>query len=44
MKNGVPFDVAMSLPELERAAFAISFGEIDGGVFNFETMRWDDQK
>ena len=40
VRNGVPFDVAFSLPEDERAAWVIALGTLDGGVFDFTTMRW----
>lgn len=40
VKNGVPFDLAFSLGETERAAFCIIFGEIDGGKFDWQQMEF----
>lgn len=34
----------MSLPEHERIAFAVAFGELDGGKFNFDRMEWEKQE
>ncbi|MDB5965530.1 MAG: hypothetical protein JWQ72_2030 [Polaromonas sp.] len=34
----------MSLSELERMAFAIRFGEIEGNTFDFDRMAWEPQK
>ncbi|WP_256367570.1 hypothetical protein [Duganella vulcania] len=44
MKNGVPFDVALSLPEEVATAWTIALGEQDGGEFDFATMRWKPRK
>ena len=41
VKNNVPFDVAMSLEEHEVLAYAIIFGELDGGTWNWSTGQWD---
>jgi DNA-directed RNA polymerase subunit K/omega len=43
VKNGVPFDVAFSLPDEERKAWSIALGEIDGGKFNFDMGRWEER-
>jgi len=40
VKNGVPWDVAMNLDPVERAAFSIAFGTIEGGKFDWEAGRW----
>jgi hypothetical protein len=40
----VPFDVAFSLPEDERAAWVIALGTLDGRQFDFTTMRWEPGK
>lgn len=40
VRNGVPFDVAFSLPDEERAAFVVAIGRLDGGVFDTQAMRW----
>lgn len=42
IKNGIPFDVAFSLPEVELTAYAIILGRIDGGKWNWDRMTWDD--
>jgi hypothetical protein len=36
----VPFDVAFSLPPEDRLAWVVAIGTLDGGVFDFATMRW----
>jgi hypothetical protein len=38
VKNGVPYDVAFSLPEVDVAAYGIIFNEFDGAEFDFG--RW----
>ena len=40
IKNGIPFDVAMSLQEHEVLAYAIIFGKIDGGKWDWSSMSW----
>ena len=40
VKNGVPYDVAMSLDDDWVAAYTIAFGEIDGATFDFNSMSW----
>jgi hypothetical protein len=41
VKQGVPFDVAFSLPNDERVAWLIICGEIEGGKFNWSTAEWE---
>ena len=41
VRNGVPFDVAFSLPPDERMAFVVAFGTLDGRVFNWQSLRWN---
>ncbi len=41
IKNGIPFDVAFSLPEAELTAYAIIFGRLDGGKWNWDRMAWE---
>jgi hypothetical protein len=36
----VPFDVAFSLQADERMAFVVALGTLDGGVFDWQTLRW----
>jgi hypothetical protein len=40
VKNGIPFDVAESWPQNERDAYYIIFSEMNGGVFDWEAMRF----
>jgi hypothetical protein len=40
----VPFDVAFSLPLEERVAFVVALGRLDGGEFDFATLRWKERK
>jgi len=44
VKNGVPFDVAFSLDDLERTAYAIAFSEMEGAKFNWDSMRFEEPK
>jgi hypothetical protein len=39
----VPFDVAFSLPPEDRLAWVVAIGTLDGGEFDFVTMRWRDR-
>lgn len=41
VKNGVPYDVALSLPEEDVSAYSIIFGEFDGMTFNWNAMMWE---
>jgi hypothetical protein len=38
-KNGIPFDVAFSVDETTRTAWAIAFSEMEGHEFDWRTMR-----
>jgi hypothetical protein len=40
----VPFDVAFSLDATERLAFVVALGRLDGGEFDFATMRWKERR
>jgi hypothetical protein len=44
VKNGVPYDVAFSLPPEDVAAYSIIFGEIEGSKFCWATMSWEKQQ
>jgi len=44
VKNGVPFDVAMSMTEEVRLAWVITLGEQDGGEFDYSSMSWKERK
>jgi hypothetical protein len=41
VKNGVPYDVAFSLPDADVAAYSIIFGEMEGQKFNWQGMVWE---
>jgi hypothetical protein len=38
----VPFDVAFSLTNLERAAYAVVLGILDGHVFDWDKLKWSE--
>jgi hypothetical protein len=38
----VPFDVAFGLGERERLAWIVALGELDGRVFDWKSMSWQD--
>jgi hypothetical protein len=40
VKNGVPFDVAFSLSSVERLAFVIALGTLEGHDFDWSSMSW----
>jgi hypothetical protein len=40
----VPFDVAFSLSPEERLAWVVALGTLDGGEFDFVTMRWKERR
>jgi len=42
MRNGVSFDVAFSLDVVERTAWVVALGQMDGGTWDWEAMRWTD--
>jgi hypothetical protein len=44
VKHGVPFDVAFSLNEVDRAAFAIIMNQFEGAVFDWNTMQFRERK
>ncbi len=41
MKNGVPFDIAFALPLVERRAFAVALGEMDGAQYDWDRLSWE---
>jgi hypothetical protein len=43
VKFGVPFDVAFSVSNNIRVAWLIMFGELEGGHFNWSSLRWDEK-
>lgn len=40
MRNGVPFDVAFSLDEVDRRAMAINFSRFEGNEFDIDRLEW----
>ena len=44
VKNGVPFDVAFALDDVTRAAWSIIYSEMEGAEFDWNTMRFKEQK
>jgi hypothetical protein len=44
VKNGVPWDVAHSLEAEPRLAYVIYFGQLEGGVWDWDAMDWEPQK
>lgn len=40
VKNGVPWDVAVNLSEIELTAYCIAIGEMDGHEFDWRRMEW----
>lgn len=44
MHNGVDFDIAFSLSDVDRAAWSIIMSEFHGNKFNLNTMQFEEQK
>jgi len=42
--NGVPFDLAFAVADIDRTAMAIIMSEFNGNKFNMDTMRFEDDK
>jgi hypothetical protein len=40
VRNGVPFDIAFSLSTLERSAYVIAIGTLEGHVFDWSIFDW----
>lgn len=40
VRNGVPFDVAFSLTALERSAYVVTIGTLEGHVFDWSIFNW----
>ena len=41
MKNGVPFDVAFEMDDVDRFAWSVVLGELDGGTFSWSRGEWE---
>lgn len=44
VKNGVPFETAFRMDEIERVAWCITFGEFEGGTFDWATRAWEEKE
>jgi hypothetical protein len=44
IRNGVPFDVAFSLPPREREAWIVAVGTLDGLRFDWERRCWQAER
>jgi len=42
VRNGVPLDVAFSLPEDDRLAWIVAIGSLDGLAFDWHSRAWVD--
>ena len=42
--NGVPFDVAFQMPDVDRFAMCIVFSGFQGAKFDWDRMRFEDPK
>jgi hypothetical protein len=40
IKNGVPFDVAFSLPACDRLLWIVALGELDGFEYDWSRRQW----
>jgi len=40
VKNGVPWSEAFELDQAEVMAFCVTFGEFEGGEFDWSSMQW----
>jgi hypothetical protein len=41
VRHGVPFDVAFSLAGVDRMAYIIALGTLDGHIFNWSAFAWE---
>jgi hypothetical protein len=41
VKNGVPFDIAFTLPSIWRRAFVVALGEMGGAQYDWQAMAWE---
>jgi hypothetical protein len=40
VKNGVPFDVAFSLPVVDRLAWIVALGQLGGLEYDWDNRAW----
>jgi len=43
VKNGIPYDIAMNLDDVERLAYAVIMGQFDGNSFNWDRGQWKER-
>jgi hypothetical protein len=44
VQNGVPFDVAFTLPPDERLAWIVALGTLQGRQFDWQTLSWKERQ
>lgn len=44
IKNGVPEEIAWELTPSERLARIVVFGQLDGGDFDWDRLKWKEPK
>jgi hypothetical protein len=44
VKNGVPYEVAAALSPARRLAYVVIAGELDGGEFDWDGLRWREKR
>ncbi|MEW9304554.1 hypothetical protein ACETRX_03840 [Labrys portucalensis] len=44
VKNGVPYDVALSLSSSEALAHYVVFGEFEGNKWDWKEMKWEPRR
>jgi hypothetical protein len=44
LKNGVPYEVAIQLDEDELIAYCVVFGQMEGQIWNWSLMQFEERK
>lgn len=44
MKHGVPWDLAFSLAYADALGMVVTFGELEGGAFDWDSMSWKERR
>jgi hypothetical protein len=44
VKHNVPFDVALCMEPDERLAWCVFYGQLEGHEYDFDRMRWKEQR
>jgi hypothetical protein len=42
VSRGVPYDIAFGLDDAERMAHVVTFGRLDGYLFDWKKLRWSE--